>query len=60
MITKFKMDKGLFDICFDLDSFKLTLNSDDDEKEKNGKKDYLDYLNYIFDLITDNTNIYLK
>ena len=58
MITKYKIDKGLFDICFDLDSFKL--NSDYDEKEKKGEKDYLDYLNYIFDLIIDNKTIYRK
>ena len=60
MITKFKIDKGLFDICFDLDSFKLNLNPDDNEIENNDKKQYLDYLNYIFDLIMNNPCIYRK
>ena len=52
MITKIKMENGLFDICFDLDSYKLNLG---DEKD-----DYLEYLNYIFDLVSNNNYIYRK
>ena len=58
MITKFKMDKGLFDICYDLDSFKLNFNSND--VDENGKKYYLKFLKYIFELIKDNNSIYRK
>ena len=45
LITKFKIKKGYCYICFDLDSFK----SNDDEE-----KDYLYYLDYIFDIILNN------
>ena len=51
MITKIKMENGLFDICFDLDSFKLNLEDN---------KDYLKYLNDIFDLVSNNNCIYRK
>ena len=51
IITKFKIKDGLIDICFDLDSYKI--NIDDN-------KDYLEYLNYIFDLIINNKEIFRK
>ena len=48
IITKFKIDNGKFDICFDLDSFKSNL-----EEEEENKNDYddIDYLVYIFKII---------
>ena len=49
IITKFKINKGYSNICFDLDSLKL---HDDEEK------DYLYYLNYIFDIIINNKDNY--
>ena len=49
IITKFKINKGFSDICFDLDSLKL---KDDEEK------DYLYYLDYIFDIIINNKDNY--
>ena len=52
------MDKGLFDICYDLDSFKLNFNSND--ADENGKKYYLKFLKFIFELIKDNNSIYRK
>ena len=51
IITKFKINKGFSDICFDLDSLKLKV---DEEKEK----DYLYYLDYIFDIIINNKDNY--
>ena len=48
IITKFKINNGKFDICFDLDSFKSNL-----EEEEENKNDYddIDYLVYIFKII---------
>ena len=53
MITKFKINEGLIDVCYDLDSYKL---SQEDEEEKEEKEDYLEYINYIFKIIIDNEN----
>jgi len=53
MITKFRIDKGLSDFCFDLDSYKLNKEEDDD--------DYIKNIKYIIDkLINDNNNEYNK
>ena len=51
IITKFKINEGYFEICYDLDSFKL---NDDEENENNKEKkiDYLKYYEYIFNIIT--------
>ena len=45
LITKFKINKGCADICYDLDSYKLN---------KGDSKDYIEYLNDIFEIIIDN------
>ena len=66
IITKFKINKGYSDICFDLDSFKLNDEANDcldnysklNNGKKNKKKDYLDYLDYIFDIIINNKDNY--
>lgn len=50
IITKFKMNNGQYDICFDLDSFKLRL----EEEEKINNYDYVDLLYYIFYIINPN------
>ena len=47
IITKFKISEGYSDICFDLDSYKLS-------DEKNEEKDNLELLNDIFNIIIDN------
>lgn len=47
IITKFKIIDGKFDLCFDLDSFKLQL----EEKGYNNDYDYIDYLDYIFNIL---------
>ena len=52
MITKFKINGGLIDVCYDLDSYKV--NNDDEDK------DYLEYIKYIIDLILENINNYRK
>ena len=53
MVTKFRIDKGLSDFCFDLDSYKLNKEEDDD--------DYIKNIKYIIDkLINDNNNEYNK
>ena len=49
IITKFKMENGKCDICFDLDAFKIRLEEDNDKNY-----DYLYYLNYIFNIIAPN------
>ena len=57
IITNFKIIGNKFDICFDLDSYKLKKEEEDEEEEnKNAnnikkKEDYLDYLSYIFNII---------
>ena len=45
IITKFKIEKGYSDICYDLDSYKLN---------KDVSKDYIEYLDDIFNIIIDN------
>lgn len=47
IITKFKIFGGCSDICFDLDSYKLS-------EEENENKDYIEYLDMIFNIIIDN------
>ena len=47
VITKFKINNGYSDICFDLDSYKI--NEDD-------SKDNIEYIEYIFNLIIDDNN----
>ena len=47
MITKFKIYDGYSDIYFDLDIYKLS-------DEENEKKDQLDLLDYLFNIIIDN------
>ena len=51
IITKFKIENGFTDICFDLDSFKF---NEDDEK------DYIEYIKYIFNMIIDDNYNYNK
>ena len=48
IITKFKIFDGKYDICFDLDSFKLKLEKED---EKYKEDDDIDYFIYIFNII---------
>ena len=50
-ITKFKIKNGLSDICYDLDSFKIY----QDEEE-----DYIFCMNYLFEIILNNNNNYRK
>ena len=59
IITKFKIKGGLLDICYDLDSYKLN-NEEDNENEDQKDKDYLEYIKYIFDIILNNTKNYRK
>ena len=47
IITKFKINKGKFDICFDLDSFISNLQEEENENDY----DDIDYLVYIFKII---------
>ena len=51
IITKFKIEKGCTDICFDLDSLKLN---------ENDEKDYIDYIKYVFNMIIDDNYNYNK
>ena len=51
IITKFKIEKGCTDICFDLDSLKV---NEEDEK------DYIDYIKYVFNMIIDDNYNYNK
>ena len=59
IITKFKILEGCSDICFNLDSYKVS-------EEENENKDYTEYLDMIFEIIIDNKDknnfrkIYLK
>ena len=57
IITKFKIKDKKYDICFDLDSYKLS-KEDDNENENNNNnindnenEDYIKYLKYIFNII---------
>ena len=54
IITKFKIDKNNFDICFDLDSFKLKFEENlvDDN---NTEYDFIDYLTYFFNIFVSFT-----
>ena len=47
IVSKFKIDEGYSDICFDLDSYKYN---------EDKPKDYVDCLDYIFKIIIDNNN----
>ena len=52
MITRFRINKGLSDFCFDLDSYKLN---------EEGADDYMKNIKYIIDkIINDNNNDYNK
>ena len=52
IITRFRVNKGLSDFCFDLDSYKLN---------KEGEDDYMENIKYIIDnIIDDNNNEYNK
>ena len=53
MITKFKINEGLIDICYDLDSYKVNNEEEED-------KDYLEHIKYIFEIILENINNYRK
>ena len=57
IITKFKIEEGLIDVCYDLDSYQY---NKENEEEKEDKEDYLEYFNYIFQIIIDNNNNYRK
>ena len=48
IITKFKINKNEFDICFDLDSYKIGKEEDENNEKEEG---YLSYLEYIFNII---------
>ena len=58
IITNFKILGKRFEICFDLDSYKLKMEEEEEEKEaeennniKKKEEDYIDYLSYIFNII---------
>ena len=51
IITKFKINEGSFEICYDLDSFKLN-EEEENENNKDKKNDYLKYYEYLFKIIT--------
>ena len=48
IITKFKIKDGKYEIWFDLDSYKLQLEENEDFKDD---YDFIDYLDYIFNII---------
>ena len=54
IITRFKINKGLSDFCFDLDSYKLNKEGKEDDYTKN-----LEYM-IIGKIINDNNNEYNK
>ena len=54
IITKFKIDKKNFDICFDLDSFKLKFEENLDDNN-NTENDFIDYLTYFFNIFVSFT-----
>ena len=60
IITKFKIFNGLYDICFDLDSYKIKLESSDSKVDYDG----VDYLIFIFKIIasfqTENEKIQIN
>ena len=47
IITKFKINNGYSEMCFDLDSYKIN---------EDNSKDFFEYLDYIFNFIIDNNN----
>ena len=47
IITRFKIKNQKYEICFDLDSFKIKI----EERGDKNKYDYIDYLDYIFNII---------
>ena len=51
IITKFKIIKNKFHLCFDLDSYKIKKEEENNNYNKNIEEDYLDYLIYIFNII---------
>ena len=51
IITKFKINNGYSNICFDLDSYKLN---------ENEELDYTEYIKYIFDILIDENYNYNK
>ena len=51
IITKFKINNGYTDICFDLDSYKIHLDKE---------LDYTEYIKYIFDILIDENYNYNK
>ena len=56
IITKFKIEDGKYDICFDLDSYKIRLEEEEDEEKKKIFKDYdyIYFLDYIFNILSPN------
>ena len=54
IITKFKIEDGKYDICFDLDSYKIKLEEELGEEEQK-KYDYIDFLKYIFNILSPNS-----
>ena len=56
IITKFKIEDGKYDICFDLDSYKIRLEEEEDEEKQKIFKnyDYIYFLNYIFNILSPN------
>ena len=55
IITKFKIKDGAYDITFDLDSYKIKKEEDD-----NNGNDYIDYLIYIFNIIISEKNVRVR
>ena len=54
IITKFKINKGISDLCFDLDSLKLN------EEENEDDEDYIKNLEYLFKIIIDDNHEFNK
>ena len=46
IITEFKIKEGKYDITFDLDSYRMKM-----EEEEDNNNDYIDYLDYVFNII---------
>ena len=51
IITKFKIFEKNFDICFDLDSYKIKKEENNENNDNKEEEDYLDYLEYIFNIL---------
>ena len=54
IITKFKIDNKKWDICFDLDSFRIKCEENMDENNKI-EYDFIDYLTYFFNIFVSFT-----